>query len=87
MAVSVELIVERSYGLRLPRNSLKGLEANISLLKKPLGNQGFFLLLVYHISMKAIRVRKSILFTKSRPHKIKSKVIHRKMKYKEILKK
>lgn len=34
--------------------------------------------------MKKIKVRKPILFTKSRPHKLK-KVIHRKLKHKEQL--
>ena len=35
--------------------------------------------------MKKIKVRKPILFTKSRPHKVKAKTLHRKLKHKEIL--
>jgi len=37
--------------------------------------------------MKAreIKIRKTILFTKARPHKVKAKVIHRKLKHKEQL--
>lgn len=37
--------------------------------------------------MKArdIKIRKSVLFTKSRPHKLKTKTIHRKLKHKEVL--
>lgn len=37
--------------------------------------------------MKAreIKIRKPILFTKSRPHKVKTKTIHRKLKHKELL--
>ena len=38
--------------------------------------------------MKAreIKIRKQILFTKSRPHKVKKATLHRKLKHKEILK-
>ena len=32
-----------------------------------------------------IKIRKPILFTKSRPFKVKTKVLHRKMKHKERL--
>ena len=37
--------------------------------------------------MKAreIKIRKAIVFTKSRPHKVKSKTLHRKQKHKEAL--
>lgn len=37
--------------------------------------------------MKArdIKIRKPIVFTKSRPHKVKIKTIHRKLKHKELL--
>jgi len=51
----------------------------------------FFLVLIrklyYYVYMKAreINIRKPILFTKARPHKIKAKVIHRKLKHKEQL--
>lgn len=32
-----------------------------------------------------IKIRKSILFTKARPHKLKNKIIHRKLKHKKSL--
>jgi len=37
--------------------------------------------------MKAreVKVRKPILFTKARPHKVRVKTIHRKLKHKEAL--
>lgn len=37
--------------------------------------------------MKArdIKIRKPILFTKARPHKLKNKIIHRKLKHKKSL--
>ena len=43
--------------------------------------------LAYYTYMKAreIKIRKAIVFTKSRPHKIKNKVLHRKQKHKEAL--
>jgi len=34
---------------------------------------------------REVKIRKPILFTKSRPHKVKTKVIHRKLKHKEQL--
>ena len=34
---------------------------------------------------KEIKIRKTILFTKSRPHKVKNKTLHRKQKHKEVL--
>ncbi|NDG51950.1 MAG: hypothetical protein EBY39_02840 [Flavobacteriia bacterium] len=39
------------------------------------------------VVMKAreIKIRKTILFTKSRPHKVKKNTLHRKLKHKEIL--
>ena len=39
---------------------------------------------VYYVYMK-VRVRKPIFFTKSRPHQVKTKIIHRKQKHKEAL--
>lgn len=38
--------------------------------------------------MKAreIKIRKPIVFTKSRPHRVKKAILHRKLKHKEILK-
>ena len=40
--------------------------------------------LAYYVYMK-VRVRKPILFTKSRPHQVKTRIIHRKQKHKEVL--
>lgn len=38
-----------------------------------------------YMKTREIKIRKTTLFTKSRPHKVKNKVIHRKLKHKEQL--
>ena len=38
-----------------------------------------------YMKAREIKIRKTILFTKSRPHKVKNKIIHRKLKHKEKL--
>jgi hypothetical protein len=40
---------------------------------------------MYTMKAREIKIRKTILFTKSRPHKVKNKTIHRKLKHKEQL--
>jgi len=44
-----------------------------------------FVILIY-MKAREIKIRKQILFTKSRPHKVKKATLHRKLKHKEILK-
>jgi hypothetical protein len=37
------------------------------------------------MKVREIKIRKTIIFTKSRPHKVKTKTLHRKQKHKKIL--
>jgi len=79
-------LVIKGLGQPAPHNPLifNDLQQNANLLN-------FFLAIItyiaYYTYMKAreIKIRKAIVFTKSRPHKVKSKTLHRKQKYKEAL--
>jgi hypothetical protein len=41
--------------------------------------------IIIYMKARDIKIRKPILFTKARPHKLKNKIIHRKLKHKKTL--
>ena len=41
--------------------------------------------IIIYMKTTEIKIRKPILFTKARPHKLKNKIIHRKLKHKKSL--
>jgi len=62
---------------------LKNLQHNSFLLKFFLALMGKVVYCIYKMRDKKIKIRKTMIFTKSRPHKMKNKTLDRKLKHRK----
>jgi hypothetical protein len=67
---------------------VRGGRAPNSLIVNALGQKkklDISLVVVYDVCMMKIKIRKTMIFTKARPHKLKNKLLERKQKHKKKL--